>query len=845
MNRLQLKMQDMHAEIRYIDGKSNAVADFLSRYQGFTGQFSKEEEHNVALISHRRGSLASIDASQSRVRMLQRQDLTLRTIMADAREATTGSTLEQPIMHKSRFTRFPVTIIDGVLYCATSKRMGIPTSKTLRIAAPSAMHEEILNEAHNSNVAGHSGVFKTAERIKETFWWPNMDADVSDHVAKCDTCQITTDKGRPPPPPLQTMSEVTGPNQRIHIDLFGPLKTSAAGNNYVIVITDAFSKFTRLHSLPSKDAAVVATAILKDIYVFGCPKRIVTDQGNEFCNDLQTRIWKGLDIEHGVTTPYHPQCNGQAEAFNKTLKHYLATAIVDADRSTLDWELYVAPLMFSYNTAVHSSTKVAPFAVQLGYNPRIPLWQGVHYPGDESVKNFTFADYLAKLRHAQHLARSLTHHNAQHAQQQQQDKADKQRCPQFPQFQPGDLVWVRIMHRNVLNANQKLGPVWERGSIISRKSDTTYVVERQERSRKKRATLNVAMLKPRTTDATPAPEADGGEQTEDEPPAESKTPDPSPTYSQHIAQEQQPAEREPTPPPPTTQTHEPPSPTTRTFKPPPTPQASGTRRQSYSTPAMPPPAHSTPFSRETDGTTRPADFLRRLRFGREEQEQQARGDETEDGQQLRPAEQPQQGPGETDATAPGGGRPRREVTAPKRYNQEEFVLDGLTAAGHQTWDEVRSTETGTSTNGSEVGRQENTANAVSMWPNAHFMNEQRGHISPAERRPPPSTLQRPAKLTLRPPPPSLVQRPYLPPSFLLPPPKLTVTLPPPGEISSLPPTGETGASNGVQVQRAGLPQQIWRQDKQDYRLQFLAAKEFTPEHILGIKGGRRQPTHSL
>ena len=34
LNRLQLKMQEMHPDVGYIPGKENVVADFLSRYEG-------------------------------------------------------------------------------------------------------------------------------------------------------------------------------------------------------------------------------------------------------------------------------------------------------------------------------------------------------------------------------------------------------------------------------------------------------------------------------------------------------------------------------------------------------------------------------------------------------------------------------------------------------------------------------------------------------------------------------------------------------------------------------------------------------------------------------------------
>jgi hypothetical protein len=93
-----------------------------------------------------------------------------------------------------------------------------------------------------------------------------------------------------------------------------------------------------------------------------------------------------LKIRHDKTTPYHPACNSTVETFNKILKHFIATALVDVEASTLYWEAYLVPLLFAYNRAVSSPTKVTPFKATFGYNPRVPLWEGVKYPGDEIVK---------------------------------------------------------------------------------------------------------------------------------------------------------------------------------------------------------------------------------------------------------------------------------------------------------------------------------------------------------------------------------------------------------------------------------------------------------------------------
>ena len=64
----------------------------------------------------------------------------------------------------------------------------------------------------------------------------------------------------------------------------------------------------------------MANAILKDwIFVYSVPSNIISDGGREFANDLQKTLWQQLAVNYSTTTPYHPQCNRQAEVFNKTM----------------------------------------------------------------------------------------------------------------------------------------------------------------------------------------------------------------------------------------------------------------------------------------------------------------------------------------------------------------------------------------------------------------------------------------------------------------------------------------------------------------------------------------------
>jgi hypothetical protein len=76
-----------------------------------------------------------------------------------------------------------------------------------------------------------------------------------------------------------------------------------------------------------------------------------------------------LQTKHLTTSSRHPACNAQAEVANKTIAKYLNSFV---DDTTLDWEIYLAPLMFCYNTSFHRSIKNTPYFLTYGQEPRLP-----------------------------------------------------------------------------------------------------------------------------------------------------------------------------------------------------------------------------------------------------------------------------------------------------------------------------------------------------------------------------------------------------------------------------------------------------------------------------------------
>ena len=99
-----------------------------------------------------------------------------------------------------------------------------------------------------------------------------MNNEVEKHFKQCPVCGALPHTranagGKPAPQPVPA-----GTNQRVHVDLYGSLKTSASGNKYVLVYIDAFTKMARVAAIADKSAPTVAQAILLIMYTFGLPR---------------------------------------------------------------------------------------------------------------------------------------------------------------------------------------------------------------------------------------------------------------------------------------------------------------------------------------------------------------------------------------------------------------------------------------------------------------------------------------------------------------------------------------------------------------------------------------------
>ncbi len=249
-------------------------------------------------------------------------------------------------------------------------------------------------------------------------------------------------------------------------------------------MTDTLTKYVELVPLPNKEADTVANAIFDKWYCcFGAPLDIVTDQGKEFCAKLSKELFKRLGTNHFTMLPHHPQCNSQAEVANKTIAKYLASF---CDDSNLDWELYLAPLMFSYNTSFHRSIKATPFYLTFGMEPRLPNLLTPDLCRKFYGKSST-DDIICKLLIARNVARQNNEDASDIARAQYDSKAMPHK------FLPNQLVLLD--EHSFLHKNQKLTPKWSGPhKIICLKGDANAEILLRYNNRK--TVVHTNRLKP-------------------------------------------------------------------------------------------------------------------------------------------------------------------------------------------------------------------------------------------------------------------------------------------------------------------------------------------------------------
>ena len=152
-----------------------------------------------------------------------------------------------------------------------------------QMVLPIKYQAQVLHLLHDGQ--GHQGIESTIALCQEQFYWNTMFQDVTRYVKECPQCQIA--KGDYTEP--NTIPGVVIANNLMDLMCidFTKVDPSKDSKENILVLTDAFTKFSQAFVTPNQKVITVAKILVdKWFYTYGIPACIHSDKGCSFDNEI-------------------------------------------------------------------------------------------------------------------------------------------------------------------------------------------------------------------------------------------------------------------------------------------------------------------------------------------------------------------------------------------------------------------------------------------------------------------------------------------------------------------------------------------------------------------------------
>eukprot|EP00253_Pinus_taeda_P023260 PITA_23260 len=199
---------------------------------------------------------------------------------------------------------------------------------------------------------------------------PSIFKDAKKYVRACDSYQRMGQLNHKDEMPLNP-EVILEPFEIWALDFIGPINPPSNQRVYILVCTDYMTKWVEAKALIKANEESVLTFLFEEIFVrFGLPKELVTDGGPPFNSHGFKDTLQKYHIKHRMTTPYHPQSNGQVESTNKVIEDILTKTIKESRR---DWFQKLPEALWAYRTTWRNTMGFSPYELVFGKNFVFPL----------------------------------------------------------------------------------------------------------------------------------------------------------------------------------------------------------------------------------------------------------------------------------------------------------------------------------------------------------------------------------------------------------------------------------------------------------------------------------------
>lgn len=444
-----VRLSQFTFDIELRKGKFNIVPDALSRSTDGTAQ---ENPANVLVIDNPEESI-SLDIDLSRT------------------DTFYDKMRENILLNPDNYPQWCVK--NNFVYKLIPSK--IPLSSNIsdwKLLVPKSQRQDIIKSCHDFPISAHLGFIKTYDRVGINYYWPKMRRDIVHYVRNCKVCGAQKSPNYAKFGFMGAEKKVRFPWQVIAVDLMGPLPRSASGHQYLLVVSDWFTKYSVLCPLRQATSSSIVRFMENEIFlVYGVPQYIICDNGRQFISKSLKKLVEDYESKLWYTAYYHAQSNF-VERANRTICTAIRSYVNDNHKN---WDKEIAKIGYALRTAVHEVTGYSPSFLNFG---RVIPSTGKYY-GNFTDKNLevgereTWVGNVGKLKDIYEEVNKRIHaahqRNARYYNLRRRDL----------EFYVGDKVWKKnmVLSNAAQNFAQKLAPRYTLCTVHKKKSRLVYILK--------------------------------------------------------------------------------------------------------------------------------------------------------------------------------------------------------------------------------------------------------------------------------------------------------------------------------------------------------------------------------